>query len=536
MAVHIQEIGTARAAGKSAVKVGGGFMGTSSRRELDFSATLAEQSRRTSKPPERSAKESIKESTERPEKAKNGGEPAHSADEANDPKSDTAPTSSTQAKKTNKGSKSKSPDSDDAVESEPVKDSDSTAQADETTEPAEEAAADTEVAEDLSKSKTTKENGPDPAGDANSSENAASEAMLAAAAATAPAKNPKADANPGASPDAAKTPSKGQPLAAKTTTSAGQAKPQTTGKTAEQNGADVAALNALAGMDDADSAQATAPAASADKKGDKKTAPPGQPAVAGLVNVPALGAPAAGAAMAATQQGAKTSGKSGQPASDAQGSSQAVESLDASLAALAPEGSASHKAAPGDDSASDGSASAMRDLLVPLPGDKTPAAPPAPSSTPAPAPPRPEIRFAEANHPSIVQGITGQVLAKGGTMHLRLDPPELGAMQVTVNVKDGLMTASFQTSNDEATRLLSHSLHDLKSLLESQGVQVQKLQVQQQSSHDFDSNSNNGGDTSRQQQQAMQDNSARQEQQRKEMIRRMWAKLGVGNDPLDVTG
>src|SRR5581483_1130724 len=101
-------------------------------------------------------------------------------------------------------------------------------------------------------------------------------------------------------------------------------------------------------------------------------------------------------------------------------------------------------------------------------------------ASPAPQPPvPPEARFAEANHPSIVTGMRGQLLPDGGTMHIRLDPPELGALQVSVHMQDGVMTATFQTSNDDATRMLSHTLGQLKHVLESQGVSVDKLHVTQ---------------------------------------------------------
>jgi flagellar hook-length control protein FliK len=116
-------------------------------------------------------------------------------------------------------------------------------------------------------------------------------------------------------------------------------------------------------------------------------------------------------------------------------------------------------------------------------------------------------------------------------MHIKLDPPELGALQVTVRMVDGSVTASFQTSNDEATRLLSHSLAQLKHVLESQGVAVDKIHVQQAPRDQQASN-----DDARQQHQQNQpgDESARQEQQRKEMLRRMWRRLSIGSDPLDL--
>ena len=146
----------------------------------------------------------------------------------------------------------------------------------------------------------------------------------------------------------------------------------------------------------------------------------------------------------------------------------------------------------------------------------------------------PEARFAAANHENIVKGMRAEVLPNGGTMRIRLDPPQLGALQVTVEIRDGVVTAAFETSNDDATRLLGHSLNQLKSVLESHGVAVDKLQVQQSPRDERpagprDDPGQNRGQTPHDQEQA-----ARQEQQRKEMLRRMWRQL-AGGDPLDVT-
>jgi len=148
---------------------------------------------------------------------------------------------------------------------------------------------------------------------------------------------------------------------------------------------------------------------------------------------------------------------------------------------------------------------------------------------PAAPPPPPQAQFAEVNHPKIVTAMRGELLPHGGTMQIRLDPPELGALQVLVHMQDGVMTASFQTSNDDATKLLSHSLSQLKAVLESQGVSVEKLQVQQ-SPRDHQAQQ----DDPNQQQRDQQGDAHRQEQQRKEMLRRMWRKLSIGSDPLDL--
>jgi flagellar hook-length control protein FliK len=152
------------------------------------------------------------------------------------------------------------------------------------------------------------------------------------------------------------------------------------------------------------------------------------------------------------------------------------------------------------------------------------------TSPAAPAPLPPQAQFVEANHPKIVTAMRAELMPQGGTMQIRLDPPELGALQVLVHMHDGVMTASFQTSNDNATKLLSHSLSQLKQVLESQGVSVEKLQVQQaprdqQAQHD---------DPNQQHQRDQHGDAHRQEQQRKEMIRRMWRRISNGSDPLDL--
>jgi flagellar hook-length control protein FliK len=167
-------------------------------------------------------------------------------------------------------------------------------------------------------------------------------------------------------------------------------------------------------------------------------------------------------------------------------------------------------------------------MLAPQP--HAPASPPSPAVVAQPLPITPQ-RFAETNHPQIVSAIRGELVPGGGTMHIRLDPPELGPLHVTVRMDDGVMTASFQTSSDQATQLLSHSLTQLKHVLESQGVTVEKLQVQQ-APRDADAR---GSDDPRQQrQQDPDDHPARQEQQRRELLRRMWRRLAIGQDPLDL--
>ena len=116
-------------------------------------------------------------------------------------------------------------------------------------------------------------------------------------------------------------------------------------------------------------------------------------------------------------------------------------------------------------------------------------------------------------------------------MHIRMDPPELGALSVQIDVRDGIVNASFQTSNDEATRLLSHSLTQLRTTLESAGITVEKLQVQQAPREHFNSNSR---ESDRGPQQQAYERSAHDDRQRREMLQRMWRRPTVGRDELDL--
>jgi flagellar hook-length control protein FliK len=157
------------------------------------------------------------------------------------------------------------------------------------------------------------------------------------------------------------------------------------------------------------------------------------------------------------------------------------------------------------------------------------ATPPTNPQAPLPA----EQVFMADNHGKIVDTIGGQLVPGGGTMRLTLDPPQLGALRITVQMHEGVMNASFETSNDQATRMLGHSLTDLKAALETQGISVGKLEVRQSStdsgSRDGDSRQSPTGEAAPQ-----QEEQARQERQRKEMLQRMWERVSIGSDDLDM--
>ena len=149
----------------------------------------------------------------------------------------------------------------------------------------------------------------------------------------------------------------------------------------------------------------------------------------------------------------------------------------------------------------------------------------------APAP-LTEDRFAAVNHARIAREVRGELMPNGGSMQLRLDPPELGPLQVSIHLKDGVVTAAFQAQSDEAARLLSHTMGDLRASLEAHGVVVDKLHVQQ-APRDESAGDNRPGGSDRQGTGFEQQQESRREQQRKDMVQRLWDKL-AGNAPLDL--
>lgn len=66
---------------------------------------------------------------------------------------------------------------------------------------------------------------------------------------------------------------------------------------------------------------------------------------------------------------------------------------------------------------------------------------------------------------------------RGGTLQLRLSPPELGSLQLELTVKDGALTASLQTETQAARRLLLDHLPALRERLAEQNVRVERFDV-----------------------------------------------------------
>jgi len=90
---------------------------------------------------------------------------------------------------------------------------------------------------------------------------------------------------------------------------------------------------------------------------------------------------------------------------------------------------------------------------------------------------------------------------------LRLNPPELGHLQVVLMVKDKEVQAMIKADNHETGRILGDQLGQLRHQLEAQGLKVSKLEVQTQpQTLDFGQNWQQGRDESVRKEQERQEN------------------------------
>jgi flagellar hook-length control protein FliK len=79
--------------------------------------------------------------------------------------------------------------------------------------------------------------------------------------------------------------------------------------------------------------------------------------------------------------------------------------------------------------------------------------------------------------PQIVRGLNAMVNQRGGSMSLRLDPPELGELRVHMNIARGTVTADFTAATQQAQSLLDRHMTALRQSLESHGLTVERLTV-----------------------------------------------------------
>lgn len=79
-----------------------------------------------------------------------------------------------------------------------------------------------------------------------------------------------------------------------------------------------------------------------------------------------------------------------------------------------------------------------------------------------------------------LNGVRSAISQKGGTVHLRLSPPELGSLRIQVRMANGLVQATFTASSSTAGNLLTEHMQTLRHALQSHGLTVENLNVQVQ--------------------------------------------------------
>jgi flagellar hook-length control protein FliK len=66
---------------------------------------------------------------------------------------------------------------------------------------------------------------------------------------------------------------------------------------------------------------------------------------------------------------------------------------------------------------------------------------------------------------------------RGGTLQLRLSPPELGTMRLELSIENGAMTAALETENSVARQVLLDHLPSLRERLAEQNIRIERFDV-----------------------------------------------------------
>jgi flagellar hook-length control protein FliK len=74
-----------------------------------------------------------------------------------------------------------------------------------------------------------------------------------------------------------------------------------------------------------------------------------------------------------------------------------------------------------------------------------------------------------------------QLGRNGGTVRMRLAPAELGTVRIEMRVQDNQVSARVVAETDAASQALREHLPDLRLRLESQGMRVERIEVQTES-------------------------------------------------------
>ena len=105
------------------------------------------------------------------------------------------------------------------------------------------------------------------------------------------------------------------------------------------------------------------------------------------------------------------------------------------------------------------------------------------------------------NTARLTRGLANAVQQRGGAVTLRLTPPEMGTVRIQMQITGTSVSASFHAESASAQTLLTTQLAQLRSALESKGMNVERLTVQPLATTASSQNANQGQNQSDSQQQ-----------------------------------
>lgn len=108
------------------------------------------------------------------------------------------------------------------------------------------------------------------------------------------------------------------------------------------------------------------------------------------------------------------------------------------------------------------------------------------------------------NNARLTRGLANAVNQRGGAVTLRLTPPEMGTVRIQMQISGANVSASFHAESASAQTLLTQQLSQLRTSLETQGMNVERLSVQPMASTAQSQNSSQNQNDNQQQNQGQQ--------------------------------
>jgi flagellar hook-length control protein FliK len=105
----------------------------------------------------------------------------------------------------------------------------------------------------------------------------------------------------------------------------------------------------------------------------------------------------------------------------------------------------------------------------------------------------------------VQRGLASIMNTKGGTMKMRLSPDHLGEIKIELSTKDGEVQVKIDAANDDARSMLKEGLEGLRHSMESRGVRIDELRVNDPQQSAFDQMFNAADDNQTQSDRHQQD-------------------------------